>query len=242
MDNGIYVTLSKQVALFRDMEITANNIANANTTAFNSEHIMFNTYLTKDINQGVKNPLAFADNIRSYRNTEEGSLTVTGNDLDIAIKGNGYLAVDTPAGVRYTRAGRLERDNTSQLVTQEGHAVLDAAGKPILLPDNATSIIIGSIGNMKVNGEDFGQLGVWQFDNPQLLQRMDNKLYKSDITPQPATDAVVAQGVYESSNVQPVTQLTNMITISRTVSDTAKFVEVMYDLQRKTSNTWAQQQ
>jgi flagellar basal-body rod protein FlgF len=242
MDNGIYVTLSRQVALFRDMDVTANNIANANTTAYNSEHILFNTHLQQDINQGVRNKVGYADNIRSYRNLEEGALTVTGNDLDIAIKGDGYFTVETPAGLRYTRAGKFERDAGGQIVSQEGYPLLDVAGKPILLPDNATSIQIGAAGNMKVNGEDFGQIGVVQFDNPQLLQRTESKLFRSEVIGQPALDYTVTQGAIENSNVKPITELTNMISISRAVTDTAKFVEVMYDLQRKTSNTWAQQQ
>ncbi|NBO19576.1 MAG: flagellar basal-body rod protein FlgF [Proteobacteria bacterium] len=242
MDNGIYVTLSRQMALFRDMDITSNNIANANTTAFNSEHILFNTLLKQDISQGTPNKVAFADNIRSYRNHEEGALVVTGNDLDLAIKGEGYFTVETPAGIRYTRAGKFERDATGQMVTSDGHPLLDVSGKPILLPDNATSITIGSAGNLKVNGEDFAIIGVVQFDNPQLLERLDNKLFRSEVPGQPAQDFTVTQGTLENSNVKPVVELTNMISISRSVADTAKFVEVMYDLQRKTSNTWAQQQ
>lgn len=242
MDNGIYVTLSRQMALFRDLDITSNNIANANTTSYKSEHILFNSYLTKDINQGVKNPLAFADNISSYRNTNAGSLEVTGNDLDLAIKNEGYFVLDTPAGLRYTRSGKFLLDSTGQLVNIDGYPVLDAAGKNIVFPDNAARITVGSAGNIKVNGEDFANINVVQFDNPQLLRRLDNKLFTSEVPGQPAIEPVVVQGSLETSNVSAVSELTNMVSISRAVSDTGKFVEVMYDLQRKTSNTWAQQQ
>jgi flagellar basal-body rod protein FlgF len=241
MDNGIYVTLARQMSLFRDMDVTANNIANANTTGYNSEHILFNSYLSKDVNQGVTNPMSFTDNISTYRNTENGSLSVTGNDLDVAITGDGYFTVDTPLGTRYTRAGNFRIDGGGTLVTPEGYPVLDSTGQPFLLPENTTTIEIGSAGNMKVNGEDFGALGVVQFENPQLLQRLSDRLYASDISPDPATNYTVAQGTLESSNVQPVKELTRMIGISNSVSTTAKFIEVMYDLQRKASNTWAQQ-
>jgi len=242
MDNGIYVALGRQITLFREMDMTANNIANTNTTGYNAEHIHFNTFLNHDKNQGVRNPLEFANDIRGYRDTEVGPLTITGNDLDVAIKSEGYFTIETPAGLRYTRAGHFERDNNGTMVTQEGYPVLDTSGKPIVFPDTATNIQIGSIGNIKVNGEDFTNLGIVQFDNPQLLQRLDNKLYKSEVTGNPAVDPVIAQGTLESSNVQSVTELTNMISISRSVTETAKFVEVMYDLQRKASNTFAQQQ
>lgn len=242
MDNGIYVTLARQTALFREMDMTANNLANTNTTAFNAEHVVFDTYLTHDKNQGVRNNLEFANDIHGYRDLEGGALSVTGNDLDVAIKGDGYFTIETPAGLRYTRAGHFERDAGGVLVTQEGYPVLDAQGQQIIFPDTANSIQIGAAGNIKVNGEDFSSLGLVQFDNPQLLQRLDNKLFKSEVPGQPVTDAVVAQGVLEGSNVKPISELTSMIDISRAVTDTAKFIEAMYDLQRKTSNTYAQQQ
>ena len=242
MDNATYVTIGRQLALFRELDITSNNIANTNTTGYNSEHILFNTYLTHDVNQGDRNPLQFATDVRSYRSMEEGALTVTGNDLDVAIKGDGYFTVETPAGIRYTRAGHFERYANGVLVTQEGYPVLDNTGRPITMGDTASGALIGSAGNIKVNGEEVGILGIVQFNNPQLLERLDNKLYKSEVPGTPAIDAVVSQGTLESSNVQPVIELTNMISTSRAVTDTAKFIEVMYDLQRKTSNTYAQQQ
>ncbi len=242
MDNGLYVTLGRQLALFREMDMTSNNIANTNTTGYNSEHILFNSLLTHDVNQGDRNPMSFTNDISGYRDLEEGTLTVTGNDLDVAIKGDGYFTVETPAGLRYTRAGQFERDAGGVLVTPQGYPVLDASGQQITFPDNTTSIQIGGAGNIKVNGEDFSALGIAQFDNPQLLERLDNKLYKSEVPGVPATDFTVAQGTLEGSNVQSVTELTRMIDISRSVTDTAKFVEIMYDLQRKTANTYAQQQ
>src|SRR5687768_3602243 len=103
MDNSIYIALSRQLAEFRDMDITANNIANANTVGYDSEHILFSTYLTRDINKGDRNPMAFAHDVSSYVNTEMGSLQTTGNDLDLAIQGDGYFIVETPLGIRYTK-------------------------------------------------------------------------------------------------------------------------------------------
>src|SRR5258708_5552303 len=108
MDNSIYVTLSRQLALFRDMDVTANNIANANTTGYNAEHIMFDSFVTKDANQGDRNPVSFANDVATYRNIENGSMQITGNDLDLAIQGNGYFIVETPLGTRYTRAGNFQ--------------------------------------------------------------------------------------------------------------------------------------
>lgn len=241
MDNSIYITLSRQISLFRDMEVTANNIANANTTGYNSEHILFNAYLTKDINYGDRNPMAFASNPYSYRNTSQGALRATGNELDVAILGDGYFTVQTPLGIRYTRDGNFQRDGAGTLVTAEGYPVLDISGQQITLPEDTLEIEIGEGGNMKVNGDDFNTINVVEFDNPRLLERLDGKLYKTDIAPQPAQNSRVAQGMLENSNVQPVLEMTHMLKVSNKVGSTAKFVEVVYDLQRKAASTWAKQ-
>ena len=243
MDNSIYITLSRQVALFRDMDATANNIANANTTGYNSEHIKFESYLTKDINMGNHNKMAFAYDISTYRNTKVGSQKVTNNPLDVAINGNGYFAVQTPLGIRYTRAGNFQLASDGTLITSEGHPVLDVSNQAISFPDNTNTIEIGDIGNIKVNGEDFGQINVVQFENEQLLERAGHTLYSTDASPTPAdpSQVSVAHGVLENSNVEPVLELTHMIQVSRSVSSTAKFIETMYDLQRKAANAWAQQ-
>ena len=119
--------------------------------------------------------------------------------------------------------------------------MLDASNQHIVFPENTTSVQVGEAGNIKVNGEDFGSIGVVQFANPQLLERLNGKLFKSDIAATPATDARVAQGMLESANVQPVLELTHMIGVSHAVTDTAQFIAIVYDLERKASDAWAQQ-
>jgi flagellar basal-body rod protein FlgF len=241
MDNGLYVTVARQTALFRDMDVTANNIANANTTGFNSEHVLFNEYLVKDINQKVENPMAFPNDIATYRNTEAGSFQVTNNPLDVAINGKAYFAVETPLGVRYTKSGNFRIDGEGNLITPDGFAVLDPSNQHITFPDNVQDVDIGSVGNIKVNGEDFGQLGVFSFANEQLLERAGGNLYKAEISPQAAEGVTISQGTLESSNVAPVLELTHMITVSRSFENITKYVASIYELERKASNTWAQQ-
>ena len=243
MDNSIYVTLSRQLALFRDMDVTSGNIANANTSGYGAQHIIFDSYLTHDINQGDKNPMAFANDISTFRDTSEGSLKATGNPLDLAINGNGYFPVQTPLGTRYTRSGNFQLDGSGTLITADGYPVLDTGGQPIVFPDDTKTIEIGAAGNIKLNGTDFTTIGVVKFDNEQLVRHAGGSLYMSEVTPQQAEvdDIHVTQGVIENSNVKPVTELTHMITVSREVANTAKFIEVVYDLQRKASNTYAQQ-
>jgi flagellar basal-body rod protein FlgF len=241
MDNGLYLTLQRQVALFRDMEVTANNLANANTVGFNSEHILFNEYLVKDVNQKVQNPMAFANDIATYRNTQIGALQVTHNPLDMAINGNAYFAVETPLGVRYTRAGNFQMDGEGTLITTDGYPVLDPSNQRITFPDNVREIEVGTVGNIKVNGDDFGNLGIFSFSNEQLLERAGNNFYKAEVSPDAAEGVTVVQGMLESSNVSPVQELTHMISVGRSFEHVTQYVSSIYELERKASNTWAQQ-
>lgn len=238
MDNGIYITLSRQLGLFRDMEVTAGNIANANTTGYQSSHLMFTSFL---VNDGVQGDMNFAHDISTYRNTGKGGFQVTDNPLDIAVKGKGYLTVDTPLGVRYTRAGNLQLDGNNTLVTTEGYPVLDQNGQQIVFDENSTEIIIGEAGNISVNGAELTTIGVVEFENEHLLERVGDRLFTTDVEPTLSTDSTVLQGVLENSNVQGVRELTHMIDVSRGVSNTAKLIEVIYDLQRKNASTWTRQ-
>lgn len=240
MDNSIYVTLSRQLALFRDMAATANNIANTNTTGFESEHMLFNSYLTKDVNQKDRNPMAFAYDISTYRDTSTGPIRATGNPLDLAIQGQAYFAVQTPLGKRYTRAGNFQVDGDGVITTSEGYPLLNSTDQVIRLPTDARDIKVGEAGNITVNGEQLADVGLYQFDNPQLLERLSGALFKSEIDPAEATGARVVQGSLEGANVQSVIELTHMMDVSRAVGSTSKFIETMYDLQRKAANAWAQ--
>lgn len=241
MDNSIYIALSRQLALLRDMDVTANNIANVNTTGYKAEHLHFTEYLTQDNNRGVRNPAIYAQDIASYRDTRAGSIQVTNNPLDVAIKGDGFFMVSTPLGNRYTRAGSFQIGTGGTLVNPDGYPVLNPSGQPIVFPEDVTAVEIGSAGNIKVNGTDFDSIGVVRFENEHLLERAGHTLFKTDATPQPAIDSVVAQGAVENANVQPVSELTRLIKISRSINESISFVSSMYELQRKASNTWAQQ-
>ena len=240
MDNSIYITLSKQLGLFRDMDVTANNIANATTAGYTSEDMLFTDYLVGD---GNKNKMAFSQDISTYRDTRQGALKATGNPLDIAISGKGYFTVETPLGVRYTRAGNFQLDGGGVLVTMDGYPVLDADGQRIQFEEEDREITVGEAGNLTVDGEERGILGVVQFENEQLLERLSSTLFKSEVPGAQAEEGAVRvmHGMLESSNVDPITQMTHMIKVSRSVASTAKFIETMYDLERKASNAYTRQ-
>lgn len=236
MDNGIYIALSRQMGLFRDMEATAHNIANADTVGYNAEKIMFDDYLVRSAD-GPKQ--AYTSDVASYRDTTEGPMKSTGNPLDVAISGPGYFTVETPLGERYTRAGSFEVNAQGVLVTKEGYPVLDQGGAPIIFQQEDNEISIGEAGNIVVDGEDRGAIGVVEFDNPQMLERLSATMFKADGASRPAEESRVLHGVLEGSNVQPVMELTRMMTVTRNVSSTAKLIEAQYELQRKAASTWS---
>lgn len=239
MDNGIYIALSRQMGLFRDMELTANNIANAATTGYTAEKIMFDDYLVKGID-GPKQ--AYVNDVASYRDTRQGTMKTTGNPLDMAISGPGYFMVQTPLGERYTRAGSFQIDVNGTMVTPDGYPVLDVGGQAILFEPEDTDIKIGETGNLVVNGEERGQIGMFEFANPQVLERVGDTMFRTDAVAQAPVESRMLHGVLEGSNVQPVMELTRMMSVSRSVGSTAKLIEAQYELTRKASNAWAKTQ
>jgi flagellar basal-body rod protein FlgF len=241
MDNSIYITLTRQLALFRDMEATANNVANANTTGYAAEHAVFASFMAQDITQGDPNPMSFGYDISTFRDDSEGEFKSTGNDLDIAIHGNGYFTLETPLGLRYTRAGNFRLSPDGTLVTSDGYPVLDSAGQHIVFDEATRTIQVGEAGNIKVNGQDFATLSIAQFDNPKLLERLNSSMFRSNVKPHQSDTARVVQGMLESSNVQPVKELTHMMNVQHNTTDTAQFISIVYELERKAADAWAQQ-
>ncbi len=238
MDTSVYIALSRQLTKFDDMILASNNIANANTAGYNAEKMQFTQFLVDNGDIGKKD--AYADTGRSYRDTSTGPIRNTGNPLDLAISGNGYFQIETPLGTRFTKAGNFQLDANNMLVTINGDPVLGADGTQITIPAGAKNIEINGVGQVSVDGNSVGQVGIMEFANEQSMRRLGNSLYSASETPQPAQTARVVQGAVEGSNVNGVTELVKVMSISREVGSTAKFIETIYDLERKTSTALAQ--
>ncbi len=237
MDNSIYIALSRQTALFREINLVANNISNVDTTGYQAEKMLFTKYMVDD---GNRNKMAFTQDIASYRDTAGGPLRVTGNALDVAISGSGFFQVETPQGRRYTRAGNFQMDGNGTLITAEGHPVLDDGGQPVEFAPEDREIAVHENGAVVVDGEERAVLGVVEFENPQAMTQVGGALFATDQEPVESDESRVLHGVLEKSNVVGVSEIVRMVELQRSVASTAKFIEVMYDLQRKTNNTYAQ--
>jgi flagellar basal-body rod protein FlgF len=238
MDNSIYIALSRQTALFRDLEISANNIANANTTGYSTEKVLFSPYLVKD----GKRDNAYANDVTSYRDTTTGPIKLTGNPFDLAITGNGYFQVQTPQGARYTKSGNFQLDAQGIIVTPSGFPVLGKSGGPITIPATAKDVVINGAGEVVVDGEQAGQIGIFEFKNEQTMKRVGNSMYSSEEPAQQSITARIAQGALEGSNVSPVTELVRVQELSRSAGSTAKFISSMFELQRKAATAYAKPQ
>ena len=222
MENTLYIALSYQTVMQRQMDVIANNIANASTPGFKGEQMMFVEYLADAVG---KDDVSFVQDIAVVRDFREGAFSRTGNPLDVAISGKGWFEVDTPTGMRYTRNGHLQIDSTGTITTSGGYAVLDDRGRPITMPATEGAITVAKDGTITVGEQKVGRLKIVSFANEQELRKDSDSLYSTDAPVLPATKATVAQGVIEESNVKPIVEITNMIGAMREFQSAQQMIE-----------------
>ena len=214
MQSGLYVALSGQIALQRRLETIANNVANASTAGFRAEQVRFESVLS----QVPLDPIAFASTGKSYLSRHPGELTRTDNPLDVAVEGDAWLAIQTPAGQVYTRDGRMRMTEAGDLQTLNGYPVLDVGGAPILLNPDAGPPDIARDGTITQNGQQIGALGLFRMNEQAVLTRFENSGVVPDQPAEPILDFVeagVVQGYIERSNVTPIAEMSRLIAVSR---------------------------
>lgn len=221
-ENTAYIALSQQMALRREMEVIANNLANMNTTAFRAKRMVFQEVMT-EVN--ADKTLSFVQDAYVVPSLDEGTQKFTGSKLDLAIQGAGFFVVQGADGPRYTRNGHFRADDQSQLVTDTGLPVLSDDGAPIVLPDNKSDIQIRPDGTLIDRNGPIGKLALVSFENEYQLLPDGNSLLKTDEPTQPAANAYVHQGSIESSNVQPILEMTHMTEVLRAYQTTAQLID-----------------
>ena len=215
MQTSLNVALSAQMSLQKRLETIANNVANASTAGFRAEEVKFETLLSN----ASSTPVAFASAGQSYLSRASGELVRTDNLFDVAVQGDAWLGIQTPAGSVYTRDGRMKMTPTGELQTLNGYPLLDAGNSPILLDPNGGPPRISHDGAITQNNRAIGAIGLFKIDDKASLKRFDN----SGVIPdRPATPAVefskigVQQGFMERANVNPVLEMSKLIMVSRT--------------------------
>ena len=237
MDNALFVGLSRQMILRREMEIIANNIANMDTAGFKVESMMQKTDPSEPaVTLGGPRPVKFVAPDGVARDFGQGALLKTGGELDMSIEGKGFFQVQTPQGARFTRDGRFTTDPTGRLVTQAGAPVLDASGGEITVDMEKGQVSIGADGTMSQGDEQVGKVGMFAFANPGALEKAGDNLFRngSNLAATPSTDARLRQGFLEGSNVKPVLEITRMVEVSRAYEQTARMMDSEAELARRT--------
>jgi flagellar basal-body rod protein FlgF/flagellar basal-body rod protein FlgG len=244
MENSLLIGLSRQMALQRELEVVANNIANINTTGFKTENSKFEEYLMpvarENRFEAPDRRVSFVVDRGTWHNMRAGNVETTNNPLDITIDGNAFLVVQTPAGERYTRNGSLQTNAQGQLVMADGSPVLGDNG-PIVLqqldrqvsiaPDGRVTVIEG---NNNRTESLRGRLRLVTFANPQRLQKEGANKFTAPagVAAVPATNFRIIQGAVEKSNVNGVYEMTRMIDITRTYTQVSTMLQQQGDLRR----------
>lgn len=232
-----------------NMDVISNNLANVNTTGFKRNRAVFEDLMYQNIRQpgaqvGAANQLPSGlqigtgvRTVATERIHTQGNLKDTGNSMDIAIQGKGFLQVEMPDGsFAYTRDGSLQVDQNGQLVTAGGYPIQP----PINIPDNALTVSIGRDGTVSVTqpgatgtNVEIGQLQLSTFINPTGLQSAGENLYVETDASGPANFAqpgldgagLVLQQYTETSNVNVAEELVNMITTQRAYEMNSKAIQ-----------------
>lgn len=227
MENALTIALSRIVAQQRGVEVRASNIANASTPGYRAERMLFSDYLVRQARTADPaggRVLQYVQDRATWRDTAAGPLTQTGNSLDLAISGEGFFAVATPGGERYTRAGRFTLDTDGRIVDADGNA-LQGAGGALVIPPEAGRIAISAEGTVSTDQGEIGRLRVVRFDDENRLRAEGNRLFRADAPAQDIPQPKVVQGVVEESNVQSVLELTLLMEDMREFQMATTFIE-----------------
>lgn len=222
MENTGYTTITRQSGLLREMRVVANNIANSATSGFRQEGMVFSEYV-QSIDGGSSLSMG-QGNVR-HTSFEQGTLTQTGGQFDFAIEGEGFFLVETPMGERLTRAGSFSPNADGDLVTPDGYRVLDPGGAPVFIPPGVSDLAVAADGTISSEGNPVGQMGLVQPLDPQSIVREDGVMFRADDGYEPAEQGRILQRFVESSNVNPILQLTRMIEVQRAYELGASFLE-----------------
>ncbi|MBK4216386.1 flagellar hook-basal body complex protein [Paracoccus caeni] len=213
MDNAIYATLTRQAGLMKEMRVVANNIANANTTGFRREGVIFAEHLSALDGRG--DTLSMADARGRLLDLKQGVLNQTNGTYDMAIEGEGFFLLETPEGNRLSRAGAFMPSAEGELMNANGHRLLDEGLSPIIVPAGASHVAIGADGTLSANGIAFAKVGVFTAPEDAQMTHQGGTEFTLTADPEPLEDARIRQGFLEDSNVDPVFEITRMIEVQR---------------------------
>lgn len=245
MDNTNYIALSRQMALWKQMDIVSNNMANMNTSGYKQDDALFTSYMVQTPQAtGIgRAPLYFTQDYGSFQNFAEGALETTGNTFDVAIKGDGFFCVETQAGERYTRKGQFSLDSEGKIVTNEGAVVLSENNTPFFIAPGETEVVITENGDVITENGIIGRLKIASFEDNQKLLKTAGTMFENTAGNTMAVGAEnvkIAQGVIEKSNVNAIEEMTKLIKIQRSYEYVQQMIDEEHDRISNTISTYAQ--
>jgi flagellar basal-body rod protein FlgG len=225
---GLIESTETMLAQTKRLNQITNNLANVDTAGYKKEDITFWEMLYSTDHQDARVGKAIHD----VTDMQPGVIKETGNPLDFAIGGNGFFKVQTPAGVRYTRAGEFMTNNEGQLTTPNGDLVLGDGGPVLVTGDN---ISVADDGNITVDGQQAGVLTVVTFANLADLEKQGQNLFAltGGGQEEQAQNFSVKQGYLEKSNVSTMKELTAMVDLNRAYETQQRLVRTIDDMDDK---------
>ncbi|WP_213950628.1 flagellar basal-body rod protein FlgF [Tepidanaerobacter syntrophicus] len=250
MIRGLYTGASGMISEMNKTDVISNNLANASTTGFKKDRAVFKAFPEMDIHRindpirsGINrlvDPRPFIGSMGTGAITDEvstdfsqGPIKTTSNPLDIALSGEGFFSVQTPEGIRYTRDGSFTTDTNNFLITKEGYFVLGQNG-PIEL-NGESDITINRRGEIFADGEIVDRLQIVDFQDKGSLEKQGDNLYMANAQ-DIASVAEVIQGALESSNVNTISEMVDLITTSRAYEASQKVITTHDELLGKAVN------
>ena len=231
MDPATYIAASGLKANLRALDIASNNMANVDSPGFKADE-PFYRMLQKSY--GDLSGSAVAGTMTDFTT---GTFKQTGNPLDVAINGEGFLTVRTPQGIGYTRNGSLTISTAGELVTQDGYQVLDNFDQPIPVaidPSRANEVIINKNGEITIDEQRIGTLKVVDFEDKSQLTKLKDQIFVTDQQPTQVVAPMVEQGVVEQSNANAIKTMIDMVELQRMYDMNSKIVQnVMNQINRR---------
>lgn len=246
MENALLVGLSRQMALARELDVIANNVANVGTNGFKARSTNFNEFIAPNARAETfpsrDRRLSYVIDRGTPVDMSTGALERTGSPLDIALQADHFLVVQTPQGERYTRAGSLDINARGQLVTQGGQPVMGEGG-PIVFGAAESAPRIAADGSVSSDQGLRGKIRLVRFDNPRALQSEGDNVFSSTAPAQPAgPQARVETGAFERSNVRAVVEMTRLVEVQRAYQNMATLMAKTDELRGKAITRLADQQ
>lgn len=222
MDAAGYTALNRQSGLLREVGVIAQNIANADTTGFRREGVVFSEYV-KRLDGGAQS-LSMATGNTRITNMSQADISQTGGTYDLAVEGEGFFLVETPQGQRLTRAGAFGTNAEGEVVTSEGHRLLDDGGAAVVVPALARAVAVGADGTVSADGQPVARIGLWRPVDPVTMTHQAGTLFAADAVEQ-AEGGTIRQGYLEGSNVDPLAEMARMIEVQRAYELGQSFLE-----------------